>query len=412
VQPETKYARLGGDRIAYQVLGQGPPDLVLAPGSFSHVDIGWEDPGVVLFCRTLASFSRLILFDRRGTGASDPLAPDSLPPWESYAEELAVILDEVDSQRAAILAEGDAGPTALFFAGTRPERTSALILVHTMAKFVASDDYPIGMPTEVAEALVAQFEELWGTEAMAAMLVPSRAGDERFRRWLAKLVRTGGSPRAAQAFLRAVLEVDVRPVLPLIQAPTLVLHRRDYQFLSIEHGRFLAEHLPEAKLVELPGADGTLVWETPELALDLIEEFLTGVRRPVEPPASWPRCCLPTSSAPPNGPAGSETGAGGSYWTSTTSWPADSSRSFTGGWSTRPVMASWPPSTAPAGPSDARPISETSCAASDCKSGQACTPARSSSATVMLAVSPCTLRPGSWPRLDPVRSSPPGPYGT
>jgi class 3 adenylate cyclase len=280
VQPETKYAQLGGDRIAYQVLGQGPPDLVVAPGSFSHVDIGWEDPGVVLFCRTLASFSRLILFDRRGTGASDPLAPDSLPPWESYAEELAVILDEVDSQRAAILAAADAGPMALFFAGTRPERTSALILVHTMAKFVASDDYPIGMPTEVAEAAVAQFEELWGTEAMAAMLVPSRAGDERFRRWLAKLVRTGASPRAAQAFLRAGLEVDVRPVLPLIQAPTLVLHRRDYQFLSIDHGRYLAEHIPGAKLVELPGADGTLIWETPELALDLIEEFLTGVRRP------------------------------------------------------------------------------------------------------------------------------------
>ena len=278
MQPETRYAWLGQDRIAYQVLGQGPPDLVLAIGV--TVDVAWEEPGAALWLRTLASFSRVILFDRRGSGASDPLPADPLPPWESYAEELDVVMDAAGSERAALLADIVDGPTALLFAGTRPERTSALILMHTAAKLVASDDYPIGMPTEVAEALVAQFGELWGTEAMAAMLVPSRAGDERFRRWLAKLVRTGGSPRAAQAFLRAGLEVDVRPVLPLIQAPTLVLHRRDYQFLSIDHGRYLAEHIPGAKLVELPGADGTLIWETPELALDLIEEFLTGVRRP------------------------------------------------------------------------------------------------------------------------------------
>jgi hypothetical protein len=174
------------------------------------------------------------------------------------------------------------------------------------------------------------------------------------------------------------LEVDVRPVLPLIQAPTLVLHRRDYQFLSIEHGRFLAEHLPEAKLVELPGADGTLVWETPELALDLIEEFLTGVRRPVE--ASRVLATVLFTDI-----VGSTERAG---------------RLGDRRW--RELLDVH----------DARPISETSCAASDCKSGQACTPARSSSATVTLAASPCTSRPGSWPRLDPVRSSPPGPYGT
>jgi pimeloyl-ACP methyl ester carboxylesterase len=123
VQPETKYARLGGDRIAYQVFSDGPPDLVLTLGSFGHLDTAWEDPGSALFLRTLASFSRLIFFDRRGMGASDPLPPDPLPPWESYAEELAVILDEVGSERAAIMAAHDAGPTALFFAGTRPERT-------------------------------------------------------------------------------------------------------------------------------------------------------------------------------------------------------------------------------------------------------------------------------------------------
>jgi class 3 adenylate cyclase len=281
VQPETRYAWLGQDRIAYQVLGEGPPDLIMA--SAVTVDVAWEDPGVALFLRSLASFSRLILFDQRGTGASDPPPPDPLPPWESYAEELAVVLDEVGSERAAVLAEISTTPAAIFFAGTRPERTSALILVHASARYVASDDYPIGIPREVAEALLAQVDQLWGTEAMAAMFVPSRAGDERFRRWWAKLLRTGASPRAARALLRAATEGDVRPLLPLIQAPTLLLHRRDFQLLPIEHARYLAEHIPGARLVELSGADGSVIWDTPELVLDLIEELLTGVRRSPEP---------------------------------------------------------------------------------------------------------------------------------
>jgi class 3 adenylate cyclase len=277
VQPETRYAWLGQDRIAYQVLGQGPPDLVMT-GAVT-IDVAWEDPGVALFLHSLASFSRLILFDRRGTGASDPPPPDPLPPWESHAEELAVVLDAVGSERTAILAEIDTTPAAILFAATRPARTSALILVHASAKYVASDDYPIGIPREVAEALVAQVDQLWGTEAMAAMYVPSRAGDERFRRWWAKLLRTGASPRAAaRALLRTVLEVDLRPLLPLIQAPTLVLHRRDFHVPPVEHARFLAEHIPDARLVELPGADMSVIWDTPEVVLDVVEEFLTGVR--------------------------------------------------------------------------------------------------------------------------------------
>jgi class 3 adenylate cyclase len=281
VQPETRYAWLGQDRIAYQVFGQGPPDLVLAVGV--TVDVAWEDPGVALWLRALASFSRLIFFDRRGSGASDPLPPDPLPPWESYAEELDVVMDAAGSDRAALLADIVDGPTALLFAGTRPERTSALILMHTAAKLVASDDYPIGMPAEVAEALLAQIDQSQGTDAMAAIWVPSRAGDERFRRWWAKMERARGSPKAVKASLRAVLDLDVRPVLQLIQAPTLVVHRKDFQIIPIEHARYLAEHIPGAKLVELPGADLTFVWDRPELALDLIEEFLTGVHRVPDP---------------------------------------------------------------------------------------------------------------------------------
>jgi class 3 adenylate cyclase len=283
VQPETKYAWLGGDRIAYQVLGHGPPDLVMTRGGYGHLDMVWEDPGFTLFLRSLASFSRLILLDRRGMGASDPLPQDPLPPWESYAEELVAVLDAVGSERAAILAEMDGGPLALFFAGTRPDRTSALILANTAAKFVAADDYPIGIPPEVGEALLTQFDQGWGTDALLAGLLPSRVGDERFRRWFAKTQRAMASPRAAQPLLRTMLAVDIRTVLPLIQAPTLVLHRRDLPFLSIENARYLVEHIPDAKLVELPGADAPLMWEEPQLSLDLIEEFLVGVRRAAEP---------------------------------------------------------------------------------------------------------------------------------
>jgi class 3 adenylate cyclase len=283
VQPETRYARLDGDRIAYQVLGSGPPDLVLAQRSYSHIDIAWEDPGTTLFLRRLASFCRLILFDRRGTGPSDPLPSDPLPPWESYAEELVAVLDEVGSQRAAIMAQLDAGPTALLFAATRPERTSALVLVHTSARFAADSDYPIGYAAEAVEGLAAQFDRLWGSDELAARMVPSRAGDARFLGWFAKWQRASVSPKGAQAFLRAMAEVDVRPVLPLVQTPTLVLHRRDFGLVSIEHGRYLAEHITGARLLELPGSDVDLTWETPELALDAIQEFLTGVRRRVAP---------------------------------------------------------------------------------------------------------------------------------
>jgi class 3 adenylate cyclase len=283
VQPETRYARLDGDRIAYQVLGEGPPDLVLARRSYGHIDIAWEDPGIALFLRRLASFCRLILFDRRGTGPSDPLPLEHLPPWESYAEELAAVLDELGSQRAAIMAHLDAGPTALLFAATRPERTSALVLVHTSARFAAAGDYPIGATPEEIEATLADFDRLWGSDELAALLVPSRAGDARFLRWFAKWQRASVGPRVAQLLLRAMLQADVRPVLPLVQAPTLVLHRRDFALVPIAHGRYLAEHIAGARLVELPGSDVDLTWETPELALDVVQEFLTGVRRGAGP---------------------------------------------------------------------------------------------------------------------------------
>jgi class 3 adenylate cyclase len=283
MQPETRYAWLGQDRIAYQVMGQGPPDLVATPGSFTHMDAMREDPAVALMYRRFAWFSRLIRFDRLGMGASDPAPLDHLPPWESYAEELAAVLDEVGSERAAILVGLDAGPMGIYSAATKPERTSALILFNTTAKYLAADDYPIGVPHEVAEALLDQVDQVWGTEAIAQLVAPSRADDERFRRWYAKAARSAASPKAAQAFLRAMFEIDARPLLPLIHAPTLVLHRTGYPMIPIEHGRYLAEHIPDAQLVELPGADGLLPYQATDIALDHVEALLGNLRRPVVP---------------------------------------------------------------------------------------------------------------------------------
>jgi class 3 adenylate cyclase len=163
------------------------------------------------------------------------------------------------------------------------ERTRALILANATARYLAADDYPIGVPVEVAEAVLAQVDQLWGTEAMVTMQAPSRAGDARFRGWLARFQRTNASPRAVLAFLRASFEMDASSILPLIQAPTLILHRRDCQLVPVTHGRYLAERIPGATLVELPGTELTLFWETPEVALDHVEQFLTGVRRVAQP---------------------------------------------------------------------------------------------------------------------------------
>jgi len=283
VPPETKYARLGPDRLAYQVLGQGPPDLVFTMGAFSDVDIVWEDPQVALFLRRLASFSRLLRFDRRGTGASDPMPAHPLPPWEAYTQELVAVMDAAGSQRVALLAAGpQAGPMALFFAGTKPERTSALILADATARYLVDDDYPIGVAPAAVEAMIARAQELWGTEAFAGTYTPGRAGDQRFLRWSARLQRAIASPKVVRASLRALLEVDVRALLPLIHAPTLVLHHQDYEFLSVAHSRYLAEHLPEARLVELPG-NLPLFWDQSDRVLNVVEEFLIGARRSVAP---------------------------------------------------------------------------------------------------------------------------------
>ena len=277
----TGYARLGADRIAYEVLHSGAVssvDLVLSAGSFGAFDTDWEDPQAANFLNRLASFARVIRFDRRGTGGSDPLALDALPPWESFVEELDCVMQTVESDKAAIVATYDAGPMAMLFAASKPEKTSALVLVNTSSKYVASDDYPQGMPRQAAEELSATMSDRWGTDQHVILQVPSRATDTGFRAWYAKKTRSIAGPTAASAYFRAMFSADARSLLPAIHVPTLVLHRTSYRFMPIEQGRYIADNIDGAKLVELPGADGPLYWDHPDAALDAIEEFVTGVK--------------------------------------------------------------------------------------------------------------------------------------
>jgi class 3 adenylate cyclase/pimeloyl-ACP methyl ester carboxylesterase len=278
VESHTYYARLGTARIAFQVAGEGPIDLISTPGSFVSFDISAEDPAANLYFHSLASFTRLIRFDRRGSGASDPVPLDALPALESYTEEVLAVMDAVGSQQAAVMAGYDAGPMAMLLAATQPERVSALILANTTSRYLSDGDYPIGLSRDASEQAVDLAAETWGTEGQVSLYVPSRADDARFLAWFAKVQRMTISPTAAAAYFRAWFDVDARPLLPAIRLPTLVLHRSGFSSIPLTHAQYIADHVAKARMVELPGSDGPFIWEHPELALDAIEEFLTGVR--------------------------------------------------------------------------------------------------------------------------------------
>ncbi len=277
VERSTGYARLGSDRIAYEVVGSGATDLVLTAGSFGAFDTDWEDPASELFLRRLASFVRLIRFDRRGSGGSDRIPLDALPPWESFVQELECVMDEVGSEHAAIMASYDAGPTGMLFATTKPQRTAALILVNTAAKYLAAPDFPSGMPADAAEALFEQMSDRWGSDEHVLLQVPSRADDPRFRAWYAKKTRAIAGPAAAAAYFRSIYLADARSLLPAIHVPTLILHRASYAFMPLAQGQYLAEQIDGAQLVVLPGSDGPLFFEAADESLAAVQGFLTGV---------------------------------------------------------------------------------------------------------------------------------------
>jgi class 3 adenylate cyclase len=279
--PDSRYARSDGTTIAYQVLGDGPVDLVYVPGFLSHVEWGWEQPAFARFLRRLASFSRLILFDKRGTGLSDPVS--ETPTAGERMGDIRAVMDAAGSERAALFGVFDGGALALGFAAANPERTSALILYGSLAKFTQSADYPWGWSPAAIQLYLAASEEGWGSGEGAELLAPSLAGDENYRRWFARLVRMSASPGQAMALLKMNTELDVRDFLTQVRAPTLVLHREGDLVVEAGHSRYLADHLPGATLVELPGEDHWPWAGDAERVAAEIQELMTGARGLPEP---------------------------------------------------------------------------------------------------------------------------------
>jgi pimeloyl-ACP methyl ester carboxylesterase len=279
MQLETRYAKSGEVNIAYQVAGEGPLDLVLVPGFVSHLELDWEEPRYAHFLERLASFSRLIRFDKRGTGLSD--RPGGLPDLETRMDDVRAVLDAVGSERTTLFGYSEGGPMSILFAGSYPERTTALVLYGTYAKRRDPDeDYPWAPTWEVRQAYAQEVERDWGWEADMHRMSPS--ADEAMGRWWAARARAAASPGAARDLILMNSQFDVRALLPAIRVPTLVLHRSGDRDSRPEEGRYIAERIPGARFVELEGEDHFPSIRADEI-VDEVEEFLTGMRRGPDP---------------------------------------------------------------------------------------------------------------------------------
>jgi pimeloyl-ACP methyl ester carboxylesterase len=279
VIPETRYARNGDVNIAYQIVGEGPLDLVLVHGWVQSFDASWEIEPIKRFYRRLASFSRLILFDKRGTGLSDRVPPDDLPTLETRMDDMRAVMDAVGSERAAVLGHSEGGSMCALFAATYPERTQALVMAGSAARTRWAPDYPLGATEEEIDELERSILDGWGIEVIRSLLqqlAPSIADDEELVQAHTRAALRAASPAAAAALTRMSAMIDIRPVLPAIRVPTLVLHRTDE--VLAEASRYVGERIPGARVVELPGADHMPWLGDQDAPLDEIEEFLTGVR--------------------------------------------------------------------------------------------------------------------------------------
>lgn len=281
--PETMYARSGDVNIAYQVIGDAPLDLVFVMGWVSHLEYFWREPNFARFLRRLASFARLILFDKRGTGLSDRVPINELPTLEQRMDDVRAVMDAVGSERAALCGVSEGGPMCSLFAATYPEKTLALIMIGSYAKRIRDEEYPWGPTAEQREHFFEVMRQQWGGPVGIDERAPSLAHDPNFRDWWATYLRMGASPGAAVALTKMNAEIDVRHVLASIRVPSLVIHRTDDQCLKVEEGRFLAARIPGAKFVELPGNDHLPFAGDQDAMLDEMEEFLTGVRHSLEP---------------------------------------------------------------------------------------------------------------------------------
>ena len=279
MHPETRYAKSGRVNVAYQVVGDGPRDLVLVSGFVSHLEHDWYEGRSAHFLGRLASFARLIRFDKRGTGLSD--RPGGLPDLETRMDDVRAVMDAVGSERAALFGYSEGGPMACLFAATYPERSSGLVLYGTYAKRADPDgDYPWCATMEERRAVAAEIERSWGTEADLGTMIPN--ADPAMRRWWAERARASASPGAARDLILTNSLIDVRHVLAAIHVPTLVMHRTGDRDAKVEEGRYIAARIVGARFVELPG-DVHVPWVDADPIVDETEGFLTGARRGPEP---------------------------------------------------------------------------------------------------------------------------------
>ena len=271
-RPRTRFARSGDASIAYQVIGDGPIDLVLVLGWFSHVEVGWEEPRYAAFLGRLAVGRRLILFDRRGVGMSDP-APLSVT-LDERADDIGAVMDAVGSERAVVFGISVGGPMAVSLAARSPERVAGLVLYSSFGRLMAAPDYPWGWSPEFLELYQESLEEAWTTGRGIELAMPAATADEPLVEWIARFLRLSASPATARALLQFGATTDVREELGLVRAPTLVLHRSDEQWVHPDNGRFVASHIPGARFVELPGADHWPWLGDAESVLRAVEGFL------------------------------------------------------------------------------------------------------------------------------------------
>ena len=279
--PEIRYARNGDVSIAYQVVGDGPIDLVYVTGFVSHLEVVWESPLIRAFFDRLAAFSRVILWDKREQGLSDRLGQP--PTLEQGMDDLRAVMDAAGSRGAALLGISEGGPMSILFAASFPERVSHLILYGTYARITRTDDYPVGVRRERMEQWLEDMVSRWGGPAGIELFAPSAAADPEFVSWWMHLLRSGTSPGAALELMKMYLDIDVRPALAAITAPTLILHRTDDRLAPVAWGRALAAMIPRARYVELPGEDHLGLVGDQDAILDQVEEFMTGTRREREP---------------------------------------------------------------------------------------------------------------------------------
>lgn len=277
---ETHYADSGGVNIAYQVHGDGPVDLVLVPGFVSQVELLTDDPGVARFFRRLTAFSRMLVFDKRGQGLSDRLGRP--PTLEESMDDLKAVIDAAGFERPAVFGVSEGGPMSTLYAATYPNDVSSLILFGTFARMLKAPDFPHGIAEETLDRWGAVVRRDWGNPVALNVWAPSRVGDREFERWWARLLRQGTSPAGAIALMDLYREMDVRAILPAIDVPTLVLHRAEDRMVPVAQGRYLAESIPGARYVELPGEDHIPFASELDPVLEEVEEFLVGSRGAAE----------------------------------------------------------------------------------------------------------------------------------